>query len=271
MSLRGAMATGLTALTMGMGTTAMAADALTEAQQKAVQTQIEATLQEPGRLRATLSQAVMDRMIADFLRRHPEAVVAALQAVEQRRKLGRMLQAIQDNRAWLTEGHPEMGNPEGDVTAVAFVDYACESCRETLTALHEAVAADGDTRLVLIDTPWEGDVAVEAARAALAARGEGVYAPVHQRLLGVKGPMSSEAVKKQAVRGGLSAAALEKTAQAPGVTDRLKANADLVRRLGLGRLPAIVIGDDLILGPAPRKQITEVIAKQRQSDKGTGE
>lgn len=45
------------------------------------------------------------------------------------------------------------GNPDGDVSVVAFFDYNCPYCREGAPDLAKLVAADGKVRLVLKELP----------------------------------------------------------------------------------------------------------------------
>ena len=70
----------------------------------------------------------IERVVRDYLARHPEVVVEALRAMEQRQRaserartreaiLARQDELLRDPHA------PVAGNPQGDVTLVEFLDY----------------------------------------------------------------------------------------------------------------------------------------------------
>ena len=64
---------------------------------------------------------------------------------------------------------PVGGNPEGDVTIVAFTDYNCPFCKKAEPDLERAVREDGNIRLVYKDWPILTQASVHGARLALAA------------------------------------------------------------------------------------------------------
>src|SRR5574337_2173305 len=69
---------------------------------------------------------------------------------------------------------PVGGNPNGDVTIVAFTDYNCPFCKRSEPDLQRIVAKDGKIRLVYKDWPILAESSVFGARLALAAKPEQV-------------------------------------------------------------------------------------------------
>jgi protein-disulfide isomerase len=58
------------------------------------------------------------------------------------------------------------GNPDGDVSVVAFFDYNCPYCRQGAPALAKLIANDGKVRLVLKELPvLEGAITANKALA----------------------------------------------------------------------------------------------------------
>ncbi len=80
---------------------------------------------------------------------------------------------------------PVGGNPKGDVTIVAFLDYNCPFCKKATPALDKVVAADGGVRLVYKDWPILAESSVDGARMALAAKCQGKYLQAHAALMAV--------------------------------------------------------------------------------------
>jgi protein-disulfide isomerase len=58
---------------------------------------------------------------------------------------------------------PVAGNPQGDVTIVAFIDYNCPFCKKSAPKLRRFAAADGRIRLVYKDWPILAPSSVVAA------------------------------------------------------------------------------------------------------------
>ncbi|PNG28041.1 DsbA family protein [Methylocella silvestris] len=94
---------------------------------------------------------------------------------------------------------PVGGDPNGDVTIVAFFDYNCPFCMKSEPALEQLMASDKHVRLVYKDWPIFGGVSVYAAKLALAANFQGKYAAAHHALMATSRRKSSEAEARQLV------------------------------------------------------------------------
>ena len=102
------------------------------------------------------------------------------------------------------------GNPEGDVSIVAFFDYNCPYCREGAPALSKLVAADGKLRLVLKELPVLGPDSEAVARIAQAAIAQGKYFELYERLIAEPGRATKDKALRLASDLGLDTARLEK-------------------------------------------------------------
>src|SRR5258708_33200118 len=70
---------------------------------------------------------------------------------------------------------PIAGNPEGDVTIVAFFDYNCPFCKKAERDLERVVKADGKIRLVYKDWPILSSTSGRHPQLELAGRYQGNY------------------------------------------------------------------------------------------------
>ncbi len=93
---------------------------------------------------------------------------------------------------------PVGGNPDGNVTIVAFLDYNCPYCKGTAPDLKRFVSTDGKIRLVYKDWPILAVSSVYGARLALAAKYQGKYETAHDALMGIHGQKTTE----EAMRAG---------------------------------------------------------------------
>lgn len=140
---------------------------------------------------------------------------------------------------------PEMGNPKGDVTIVAFTDYNCPYCKQAFPDLDRIVAEDGKIRLVLKDWPILTVASVSGARLALAARYQDGYATAHRALMRIPG----RRIGATAMRAAIAAAGLDMSrldADLAGhdadITALLKRNNAQAESLGLQGTPSYLIG-----------------------------
>lgn len=139
---------------------------------------------------------------------------------------------------------PVGGNPRGDVTIVAFLDYNCPYCKASAPALARIVREDGKIRLVYKDWPVIAETSVYAAQLALAAAYQGRYQQAHDALMATKGRLSREQISAAIKGAGID-------------LDRLQADLDanrdkiaaLLRRtmtqadsLGLQGTPTYLVG-----------------------------
>lgn len=140
---------------------------------------------------------------------------------------------------------PVSGNPKGDLTVVAFLDYNCPFCKKSEPDLLRLVKSDGRIRLVHKDWPILGDASVYGAQLALAARYQGRYDDVHRALMGIPG----RKIPKERMREAVSASGVEMTrleedrkAHQAEIAALLRRNLDQADALGLQGTPVFLIG-----------------------------
>ncbi len=135
------------------------------------------------------------------------------------------------------------GNPQGDVSVVAFLDYNCPYCREGAPDLAKLIAQDGKVRLVLKELPVLGKDSEEVARIALAAVPQGKYLELHQRLFAEPGRATKAKALRVAGELGLDIARLEADMNDPSITATLLDNTRLARDIGVRGVPFYLVGD----------------------------
>jgi len=140
---------------------------------------------------------------------------------------------------------PVAGDPAGDVTIVAFMDYNCPFCKKSSPNLEKFVDDDGKVRLVYKDWPILTDASVTGARLALAANYQGKYRQAHVAMMSVRGQKVDEASLRAAVKGaGIDMALLDADLKAhdADISALLKRNKDEADSLGLEATPVFLIG-----------------------------
>ncbi|POR52442.1 protein-disulfide isomerase [Bosea psychrotolerans] len=163
---------------------------------------------------------------------------------------------------------PTAGNPKGDVTIVAFLDYNCPFCKKSAPDLDRIVKTDGKIRLVYKDWPILTEASVYGAQLAIAAHYQAQYDAVHHALMGIPGMRISKETMLEAVKAsGVDMVRLQADlgARADAITALLRRNLAQADSIGLQGTPAYLVGPfrTSTLDYAGFKQIvTDARAKQ---------
>jgi len=217
--------------------------------------------------------AKIQKIIADYLKQHPEVIIDALQEYQKKQdeaKADKARQAIAEAKDQLLNDatNPTAGNAKGDITLVEFFDYACPYCKAVDADLQKAVSADGNVRIVYKEFPILGPESLVAARAALASVSQGKYQPFHDKLLAYKGHLSDEAIYSIAGDVGLDVKKLKADMDKPEIKDQITRNYHLADKLDITGTPAFIIGDILLPGAASADDLTAAFKHARSSSKG---
>lgn len=183
--------------------------------------------------------------------------------------LGRDVSEIMDVSALLdAPGFPSEGPTDARVAMLVFSDYACPVCRQVepwwRAAVREAGRSGEPVRVVHRDWPILGPASVRAARVALAAARQGLYAPFHAELMRT-GRHGEQAMHAALAGAGGDWARLEADLAAHGeAIDRLLARtAQDAFQLGFRGTPGYLIGPIRIEGGASQRQFADAIERAR--------
>lgn len=208
--------------------------------------------------------------VRGYLLAHPEVLPEAMERL-QARENDRLEKAQQSAQAALPAqldritrpfGSAWAGNPDGDVTLVAFMDYACGYCRASLPGIAELLAKDPDVRVVYREYPVLGPESVTAARWALAAAGQGKYLVFHEALFQSDGP-SDQAIAAAAQKAGLDMGRAEQAIRSKPVEQEITGNHQLGSELAMTGTPSWVIGGKLYYGAQDYQRLAEAVAAAR--------
>jgi protein-disulfide isomerase len=102
-------------------------------------------------VRPAASGGVSAEAVRTAILERPEMIPEAMQALRDR-EMGKTVAA---NRAAITTpfGDAWKGSANPDVTVVAYMDYACGYCRQSLPMLEQLVAGDPKVRVVFRELP----------------------------------------------------------------------------------------------------------------------
>ncbi len=161
---------------------------------------------------------------------------------------------------------PVSGDPRGDLTIVAFLDYNCPYCKMMIPELEGLMKADPKVRILYKEWPIFGAVSENVARLAMAANYQGKYHEVHKAFMGAKGRIETDQQARSLARAaGVDMNQLDRDL----ATHREEIDAVILRNtreasaLALSGTPAFIINGNLIPGGMPQAQLEAVIARIR--------
>ncbi|GAA0726187.1 DsbA family protein [Sphingomonas japonica] len=203
------------------------------------------------------SASVREAILAD-----PAIIPDAMEALRSR-ETGKVIAA---NRSAIVDpfGNAWKGDPAGDVTVVAYMDYACGYCRASLPILDQLVAADADVKIVFRELPILSEASRRAAQWSLAAAEQGKFRQYHD-ILFTAGQLSDATIDAAIARAGLDRVRGERVVRSEAVQAEIQRNLALAGQLGMTGTPAWVVGDRVLSGALPLQAMQSAVASARSA------
>ncbi len=159
-----------------------------------------------------------------------------------------------------------VGNPKGDVTLYQFYDLNCPYCRVAAKDVDALMRADKALRLVLVPYPVLSAQSIEGARVELAVRAIAqprTFLDFHRKIYAGRGIIDGARALAVTQELRLDQKKIIEVANTQGVTDTMKAHAQLGTALKLMATPAYVIQGVAILGHPGLEPLRKVIRSVR--------
>jgi protein-disulfide isomerase len=216
----------------------------------------------------THDTAVINQAIGQYLKDHPEEVLAAARmaqnnAQQNQEAAAQLALEQQANQIYNNPADPVIGNPDGDVTVVEFFDYRCPYCKQVTASLAELVKSDPNVRVVFKEFPILSPESLIAARIALAAQKQGKYEAVHMLFMSHKGSFEEAALLELAASVGADPQKLQGDMQDPAIMGQLQANASLAHTLGISGTPGFLFGKQLVPGAISFEEMKAKVSSAR--------
>ncbi|TVP73689.1 MAG: DsbA family protein [Rhodobacteraceae bacterium] len=209
--------------------------------------------------------------VRSYLLQNPEVIFEAVAAYESRNAemqadMDRAVLAANEDGLFNDANSWVGGNPEGDVSLVAFIDYRCGFCKRAHDELEALLETDDNLRLIVKEFPIlgpESEMSSRFAIAALTLGGDDVYATVHDRLMRHDGEISPDFLAELASAVELEVDTVFEEMSSPHVSDVIAANYALAQRLQISGTPTFVLEDEMIRGYVDADVLRDMIMAQR--------
>ncbi|PTM42797.1 DsbA family protein [Bosea sp. 124] len=241
------------------------------------QTQTQTQTQTPASgLTAEQRKAVV-ALIRETLLQNPELIQEALVELERRNTVAQadaQRSAVTAEKARLLDPATSaiVGNPQGDVTIVEFMDYNCGFCKRALEDVRALTKEDPKLKVVIKDFPILGPDSVEASRVAVAAMAQLTgpkYFDFHNKLMATKGRINGAKALEVAKESGADIERLKKEMESAQTRAVIEDTVALGDRLGLTGTPAFILGDEVIFGAVGQAALKQKIESVRKCGKAT--
>jgi protein-disulfide isomerase len=209
-----------------------------------------------------------DDAVRDVLMRHPEIIRDSMQAyqAQQEAKQQETAQAAigsESSKIYDDKDSPVAGNPEGKETLVEFFDYQCHYCKQIHPELQTLIHDDGNLKVIFKDFPILGPGSTLAAKAALAAKMQDKYLPMHNALLDYKGQFDDDAIKQVAQGVGVDYDKLKADMEKPEISQQLSDNLALAEKLNIHGTPSMIINHQFVGGALPLDELKKKLADNK--------
>lgn len=208
-----------------------------------------------------------------YLLENPQVLMEAIAVLEQQQaaaELNRDAMAVAANADALFSSAFDVvvGNPEGDITIVEFMDYRCGFCRRAHPEVMDLINFDGNIRLIIKEFPILGEQSLLASRFAIATRlahGDEAYFAVHDALMTMRGDMSLPAAEALVASLGLDGGAIIAAMDDPLVQATIDYNYALGQELAITGTPSFIFGDQMVRGYVPLDGMQQIVAMLREN------
>lgn len=190
----------------------------------------------------------IEKITHDYLVKNPQVLVEASktlqeQQMQEAQKTASSAIAKNAKDIFNNPDSPVVGNPNGDVTLVEFMDYQCAHCKEMNSIVNDLLRSDSNLRVVFKELPIFGPTSQYAAKIALAAKKQGKFMEIHDAFMKDQNPLTKDEVLKIAKGLGLNVEQLDKDATSAEFDQQIKDNYKLANELALMGTPAFVISN----------------------------
>lgn len=197
-----------------------------------------------------------------------DEAIAALEDARASAEEVAMVDIIRQNADLLFDSQNAsiMGNPDGTITLVEFLDYNCHFCKRAHEDVMRLIAENADVRVVVKDFPVLGPGSLEAAQVAVAFRAQGgdMAAFVDAMMSEEDAAADSALARSVALELGADEAALDLALEDPDLMTPIGEAYSLAEQLDIRGTPAFILGEERIMGAVGFDRLSAAIQAERE-------
>jgi protein-disulfide isomerase len=190
------------------------------------------------------------KMIHDYLLDHPQIILEMLKKLKEQEATDQTIKIKNEIPKHLGEvfdtknlAHGVYGSANPQILIAEFTSYMCPHCMEMSKTVDQLLKKHSDLEVIFIEWPFQGDEAVYAAKAVLAAKEQGKYYQVRQSLVNNPNFLEPKKVDQIIAKSGLDMAKFKAQFGKKELNDAIKTNFTLATELQLIQTPSFIIAN----------------------------
>lgn len=141
----------------------------------------------------------------------------------------------------VSDTSPILGNPQGSIVMVQFIDYQCGHCKEMYPIVSKLIAQNPQLKVVSKNLGILGNSSERAAKASLAANMQGKFLAFHALLEQAEAEITDEKIHEFAKQVGLDLAKFEQDMKSDKANKEMANSVELAQKIGFSGTPVFII------------------------------
>jgi protein-disulfide isomerase len=214
-------------------------------------------------------QKSINEGVSKYIISHPQVIeqsIVNLQAQKQQEEIVKGQKLVRDYGVDLMndkDGTPILGNPNGSIKMVVFMDPFCGYCRRFHQVLDKALEENKNLKVIVREIPIISDKSEMVIRAMLAAKLQGKY-PEFEKILYKSDPSITEPEILALAKGvNADSQRLAQDMQRPELKNVMERNMKLAQQIHLTGTPTYIINGQIHAGAISYSELLKLLNKDR--------
>ena len=210
-----------------------------------------------------IDEQIIQNIIEKYILENPEIIIESLekftanQKEREKENFVNIIKNFYDNKVY--ENLPRIGNKDGKLIVVEFIDYNCGYCKKTLPTISKLLKNFDNIQIVFIDYPILSESSEIAARASLAANEQNAYFDYHTLLLNNTKTINDNFLYKIAEELSLDIKKFKKDMSSEKIKNNIIKNIKFANNLKIRGTPTFIIGEQILPGAYDYDKLKEII------------
>ena len=210
-----------------------------------------------------INEQQIQNIIQKYILENPETIIESLEnfTANQKEKEKKSFIKILNNfyGAKAYESLPRIGNINGKLIIIEFVDYNCGYCKKTLPTIAKLIKNFDNIQIVFVDYPILSESSEIAARASLAANEQNAYFEYHTILLNNTKSINEGFLLKIAKELKLDIEKFKRDISSEKIKNNIIQNIKFANGLKIRGTPTFIIENQILPGAYDYEKLKKII------------
>jgi protein-disulfide isomerase len=210
-----------------------------------------------------INEQQIQNIIQKYILENPETIIESLenftanQKEKEKKSFIKILNNFYDAKVY--ESLPRIGNINGKLIIIEFVDYNCGYCKKTLPTITKLIKNFDNIQIVFVDYPILSESSEIAARASLAANEQNAYFEYHTILLNNTKSINEGFLYKIAKELKLDIEKFKRDISSEKIKNNIIQNIKFANGLKIRGTPTFIIKNQILPGAYDYEKLKKII------------